>query len=78
MRFYDIIGSLGVFFIVLAYFLLQIEKLSSRDLTYSILNLSGASLIIFSLVFEFNFSAFMIEFFWVIISLIGIYKGIRK
>ena len=78
MRFYDIIGSLGVFFIVLAYLLLQIEKLSSRDLTYSILNLSGASLIIFSLVFEFNFSAFMIEFFWVIISLIGIYKGIRK
>lgn len=78
MQLYDIVGSVGVFFIVLAYFLLQIEKLKSTHMAYSILNLSGASLIIFSLTFEFNFSAFMIEFFWVIISLIGIYKGLKK
>jgi len=63
---------------VLAYLLLQLEKISSRDILYSGMNAVGASLIIFSLIFEFNFSAFLIEFFWVIISLLGIYKGLKR
>lgn len=78
MHFYDIIGTVGVFLIVLAYLLLQLEKISSRDILYSGMNAAGASLIIFSLIFEFNFSAFLIEFFWVIISLLGIYKGLKR
>jgi len=57
---------------------LQLEKISSRDILYSGMNAAGASLIIFSLIFEFNFSAFLIEFFWVIISLLGIYKGLKR
>jgi len=78
LHFYDIIGTVGVFLIVLAYLLLQLEKISSRDILYSGMNAAGASLIIFSLIFEFNFSAFLIEFFWVIISLLGIYKGLKR
>ena len=78
MHFYDIIGTAGVLLIVLAYLLLQLEKISSRDILYSGMNAVGASLIIFSLIFEFNFSAFLIEFFWVIISLLGIYKGLKR
>ena len=38
------------------------------------LNALGASLIIVSLLFDFNLSAFIVEAFWVIISLIGIGK----
>ena len=34
----------------------------------------GALLIIISLCFEFNLSAFLIEFFWLLISAIGIRK----
>ena len=71
---YDVLGNIGVFLIILPYFLLQIRKLSSESLLYSILNVLGASLIIVSLLFDFNLSAFIMEAFWVIISLIGIGK----
>ncbi|MCH8960899.1 MAG: hypothetical protein IH820_06115 [Bacteroidetes bacterium] len=69
---YDVLGNLGVFLIILTYFLLQIRKLSSESLLYSALNALGASLIVVSLLFDFNLSAFIVEAFWVIISLIGI------
>ena len=69
---YDVLGNIGVFLIILTYFLLQIRKLSSEDLSYSALNALGASLIIVSLLLDFNLSAFIVESFWVIISLIGI------
>jgi len=69
---YDVLGNIGVFLIILPYFLLQIRKLSSESLFYSALNALGASLIIVSLLFDFNLSAFIVEAFWVMISLIGI------
>ncbi len=69
---YDVLGNIGVFLIILTYFLLQIRKLSSESLFYSALNALGASLIIVSLLFDFNLSAFIVEAFWVMISLIGI------
>ena len=80
MRFawYDIIGSIGVATIILTYVLLQIERIKSDTLLYSILNAVGASLIIFSLFFNFNFSAFIVEFFWVLISAYGIVKYFLK
>ncbi len=71
---YDVLGNIGVFLIILTYFLLQIRKLSSESLLYSALNALGASLIVVSLLFDFNLSAFIVEAFWVIISLIGIGK----
>ncbi len=71
---YDVLGNIGVFLIILTYFLLQIRKLSSEGLPYSALNALGASLIVVSLLFDFNLSAFIVESFWVIISLIGIGK----
>ena len=70
----DFIGNIGVFLIILAYLLLQLERIRSNDLVYSLLNLFGAVLIIISLIQEFNLSAFVIEVFWVIISFIGIVR----
>jgi len=75
---YDFIGSLGVAVIIFTYVLLQLEKISSNSLYYSILNAAGASLIIVSLVFNFNFPAFIVEFFWVLISLYGVTKYFLK
>lgn len=76
MRFawYDIIGSLGVGTIILTYVLLQTEKIRSESLLYSVLNALGAGLICVSLVYSFNFSAFVVEALWVLISLYGIAK----
>jgi hypothetical protein len=71
---YDFLGNVGVGLIILTYILLQTERLKSESLWYSSLNALGASLIIVSLVYNFNFSAFIVEFFWVLISLFGIGK----
>ncbi|MCY7348597.1 MAG: hypothetical protein LH614_20600 [Pyrinomonadaceae bacterium] len=75
---YDFIGSVGVGIIIFTYILLQTERLKSETLIYSTLNAIGASLIVFSLFFNFNFSAFIVEFFWILISLYGVAKYLRK
>lgn len=69
---YDLIGSIGVAVIIATYVALQLERIRSDQLAYSLLNAVGAGLIVFSLVFNFNFSAFVVESFWVLISLYGI------
>ena len=73
----DFIGNVGVVMIVVAYLLLQLDKLRSSDLSYSVLNAVGASLIVASLVVDFNLSALLMEVFWVLISFIGIGRHLR-
>ncbi len=73
---YDILGTIGVVLIVITYVLLQIERVRSDQLVYSLLNTVGASLILVSLYYNFNFPAFVVEFFWLLISLFGIGKYI--
>jgi hypothetical protein len=69
---FDLAGFLGVLLIVVAYLLLQLDKLPSSAPSYSLLNAVGALLIMVSLLFKFNFSAFLIEVFWFLISLLGL------
>ena len=71
---YDFVGTLGTALIIVTYILLQTERIKSSSLIYSLLNAAGAAMIIVSLLFSFNFSAFMVEFFWLLISLFGIVK----
>jgi len=75
---YDLTGSIGVGIIILTYIALQLEKIRSDALLYSLLNAVGASLIIISLLYNFNFSAFIVEFFWLLISLFGVGKYFLK
>jgi len=75
---YDVIGSIGVATIILTYILLQTERIKSESLPYSALNGLGAGLIAFSLLFSFNFSAFVVETLWVLISIYGIVKYFFK
>jgi len=72
----DFLGNIGVLLLMTAYLLLQLNKLSN-GLLYSILNAVGASLIVISLLTSFNLSAFLMEVFWILISLIGIYRHLR-
>lgn len=71
---HDIIGTLGVAIILVAYVLLQIERLRSDAVLYSVMNAVGAVLILVSLWYEFNFASFLMEFFWLVVSLFGIGK----
>jgi len=75
---YDILGTVGVAVIVLTYVLLQAGKLKSDQLAYSVLNAVGAGLILISLYYAFNFPSFIVEFFWLLISVFGISKALLR
>ena len=70
----DIVGILGAILVVGAYFLNQIGRLPSESLIFPIVNMIGSSLIVWSLLYDFNAGAFFIEASWVLISLIGIIR----
>ena len=73
---FDLAGFIGVLLIVVAYLLLQLDKLPSSSPRYSLMNAAGALLIIVSLVFKFNLSAFIVEAFWFLISLLGLWRSL--
>lgn len=73
---FDIIGLIGVVLIVVAYLLLQLGKLPSSAPSYSLLNAVGAFLVMVSLFFDFNLSAFLMEAFWFVISLFGLLRPV--
>lgn len=74
---HNVIGILGSFLIVVTYLLLQLKKMQVGEVRCSILNAMGAAGILYSLTVEFNFSAFLIESFWLAISLFGILQSLK-
>jgi hypothetical protein len=74
----DIIGLLGVTIIVVTYYKLQLEKIDSKSLEYSLSNMIGSILILTSLLFNWNLSSAIIEVVWITISLIGVVKYFRN
>lgn len=73
----DFVGNIGVLMLMFTYLALQLDKIKSADLSYSVLNAVGASLIVASLIVDFNLSALLMEVFWVLISFIGIGRHLR-
>jgi hypothetical protein len=73
---FDVAGFLGVLLIIVAYLLLQLNKLPSSSPIYSLMNALGALFIIISLMFDFNLSAFVVEAFWFLISLLGLTRSL--
>ena len=71
---YDFLGNVGVLLILLSYLLLQMKKIKSQSMYYSLMNATGALLILVSLYYNFNLSAFIMEFFWLLISLYGLWQ----
>lgn len=79
---YDFVGNVGVVLMLFAYLLLQVGRLRINDLSYLLLNTIGASVVLISLLYSFNLSAFLVEAFWLLISIFGLIKlaalGARK
>ncbi len=73
----DLVGNIGVVVLMITYLMLQLDKIKSSHLSYSVLNAVGASLIVASLIVNFNLSALLMEVFWVLISFIGIGRHFR-
>ncbi|MHB8446823.1 MAG: CBU_0592 family membrane protein [Rudaea sp.] len=78
MHWPDAIGLLGVVLILLAYFLLQAGRLRGNALPYQSLNAIGAILVLVSLLYAFNLSAFLMELAWLLVSIYGIARGRRR
>lgn len=74
MHIHDIIGMIGVVMVLVSYSLLQMEKISSQSLSYSLINMIAAAMILFSLYFDYNLPAIIVEAAWFIISAYGIFK----
>lgn len=77
LEWYDLSGFVGVLLILLAYFGLQAGRMRGDGLVYQLMNLAGALLILLSLVYDFNLSAFVMEACWVAISIYGILRARR-
>ncbi len=75
---HDLVGNIGVLCILGSYLLLQMERLSATSLGYLILNATGALLVLVSLIFNFNLSAFLIESAWLAISIYGLVRHSLK
>ncbi len=75
---FDAVGAVGVMIIIVTYLLLQTGKMESRGIAYSAFNAFGSAMIIVSLWFDFNLAAFIVEFFWLVISIYGILKSVPK
>jgi paired small multidrug resistance pump len=71
---YDLLGIVGVVLILVTYVQLQRGRLQPEDWRYSLFNLVGSSLILFSLFFDWNLSAALIEGAWAIISFYGLVR----
>lgn len=74
--FHDFIGNMGLLLLLGTYLLLQLGRISSGQLRYSILNALASLLIGISLIFKFNMSAFLVEAFWFVISVYGIFHAL--
>ncbi len=75
---HDVVGLAGVIMLLGTYFALQIDRIDSRSLAYSLLNGISAVLILISLLYTFNWASFIIEIFWISISLIGIVRWMKR
>jgi hypothetical protein len=71
---YELIGLLGMAAIVGAYLFLNLDVIQSNSRIYHLANAVGASLVIISLVDKFNLAAFILEAFWLAISLFGLWR----
>ena len=78
MAIHNFIGITGVVLILAAYLLLQLGKLDSGNILFSGVNALGAILILYSLYFDRNLPSIVIEIAWLLISIVGLSRGLYK
>ena len=74
MTFPDAAGLFGVLLILIAYAGAQFGRLEPRRAPALAMNLAGAGLILWSLMFRFNLAAFLMEVAWAAVALYGLIR----
>lgn len=70
----DAAGVVGVVLILIAYAGATTGRLDARRTPALLLNLVGAGLILLSLAYDFNLSAFLMESAWALVALAGLVR----
>ncbi len=66
------IGMVGMACVAFAYFAVERNWLNNKNVKFYVINLIGAILLLVSLLIHFNLGSFVIEIFWIAISILGI------
>ncbi len=74
MSLIDVAGVAGVFLILVAYAGATSGKLDPKRPSALLLNLVGAGLILWSLVYDFNLAAFLMEAAWALVAIAGLVR----
>ena len=77
MTFIDWLGFIGVFLILLAYFLNVSGKLKSSDLPFILLNLIGAGIACFASILLKYIPFIILEGAWTLISVFTLFKHLK-
>ena len=72
--FFEIIGWIGMFLILLAYFLVSFKKITPNSASYQWLNMTGAALIFLNVYTHQAYPAAVLNFAWFLIALIALAK----
>lgn len=67
-----ILGFIGMLCVVVAFYQTVSGKWSSQSRVFNVVNLSGAICLLLSLLVHFNLGSFVIEIFWIAISVKGL------
>ena len=74
----DITGAIGVFILLLAYFMNLFGYLKNNTIGYSLLNAIGAATAGIASYLIHYWPFVILEFSWTIVSIIGLIKVVRK
>lgn len=69
----NIIGMIGMTFLLSAYYMVQNEKVKPKDLSFIVTNLIWAFLMLISLSIHFNLGSFVLECIFLLIGLKALY-----
>ncbi len=73
-QWHEVIGVAGMVMYLGSYFMLQTGTLQSNTATYCIANILAASLVMISLLHDFNLASALIQISWIAISAIGLVR----
>lgn len=71
------VGMVGMACVVFAYFAVERDWFNNKEVKFYVINLIGAVLLLISLLINFNLGSFVIEIFWIAISIFGIINNYK-
>lgn len=75
MTIHDIVGNVGVALILGSFLAAQTDRIDPRGDRYLVVNGVGSALVLYSLFFSYNQSAFVIQCSWIAISVVGLTRN---